>query len=288
MSNSRFFLYIGLVSAACLISNEVHAQSSTTKPEANQDSATTVESAIKQGSESETQVEEGFEPMLASNDLSNFRGYKKEEITDGWTVTDQVLHIDGVKRGDDIIMKKSYKNFDIRFEWKVAEAGNSGVFYHVGLGDKAASKSGIEYQVLDDEGHHDGQNPLTSAGSIYALYPPATYPEKAVGEWNQGRVVCDGPKIMHYLNGVLVAEADTSSEDWKERLAASKFSTWENFATHSEGYIALQDHGDEAWFKNIRIKELPDAEAEPAGNESLSIGSATKRAMESEAGSGSK
>ena len=287
MFNSRSFLYVGLVSAACLISNEVHAQSSTTMPETtHQGSATTQETAAPQ--ESAMQVEEGFEPMLASNDLSKFRGYKKEEITPGWTVTDQVLHIDGVKRGDDIIIKEPYKNFDIRFEWKVAEAGNSGVFYHVGLGDKAASKSGIEYQVLDDEGHHDGQNPLTSAGSIYAMYPPATYPEKAVGEWNQGRIVCDGPKIMHYLNGVLVAEADRSSEDWKERLAASKFSTWERFATQSEGYIALQDHGDEAWFKNIRIKALPENGAAPAGSSSKPTGSSTKPAMKSKAGSGSK
>ena len=125
--------------------------------------------------------------------LSKFRGYKKEKITPGWTVTtttktlngetttEQVLHIDGVKRGDDIITKKSYKNFDMRFEWKVSEGGNSGVFYHVGMGDKAASKSGIEYQVLDDKGHHDGQNPLTSAGSIYALYAPKDYPQK--GRW---------------------------------------------------------------------------------------------------------
>ena len=295
MLNSRFFIYAGLCSVVCLISNDARAQSSA-KPTAPQ-TATTSEmvpsqgSAMKQGSDTKVAVEEGFEPLLTSNDLSMFRGYKKEKITPGWTVTDEVLHIDGVKRGDDIITKKSYKNFDMRFEWKVADAGNSGVFYHVGMGDKAASKSGIEYQVLDDEGHHDGKNPLTSAGSIYALYPPKTYPKKAVGQWNEGRIVVDGPKITHYLNGVEVAEADTSSDDWKQRLAASKFSTWEKFASQSQGPIALQDHGDEAWFKNIRIKELPESEATPAGSGSKAAGSEMMPAAGSgakPAGSGSK
>ena len=109
--------------------------------------------------------------------MSHFRGYKKDKISSAWTVTDNVLRVDGVKRADDIMTKKSYQNFDLRFEWKVSEAGNSGVFYHVGLGDKAASKSGIEYQVLDNDGHKDGKSELTSAGSIYALYPPKAYPK---------------------------------------------------------------------------------------------------------------
>jgi len=154
--------------------------------------------------------------------------------------------------------KKTYKNFDLRFEWKVSEAGNSGVFYHVGLGDKAASRSGIEYQVLDNDGHKDGKSELTSAGSIYALYPPTTYQKKKVGQWNKARIVCDGTKIQHYLNDVLVAEADTSSDEWKKRLTASKFSNWKRFASQSEGHIAFQDHGDEVWFQKIRIKSLPD------------------------------
>ena len=292
MFNSRFAIYASLLSAACFLSGEAYAQSSTHGSGTKQSSSTTQKSAapqmsgMTQGSDSKMQVEEGFETLLGADDLNKFRGYKKaDKITPGWTVTDGVLHIDGVKRGDDIITKESYKNFDMRFEWKVSEGGNSGVFYHVGLGDKAASKSGIEYQVLDDKGHKDGKDPLTSAGSIYALYAPKDYPKEAVGEWNKARIVVDGSKIMHYLNGVLVAQADTSSDDWKQRLAASKFSTWDRFATQSEGHIALQDHGNEAWFKNIRIKKLPEMEKTSSGSGAKSTdGSGTK----SEAGSGEK
>ena len=274
MFNSRFLICAGLTVAVCFTNGNVQAQthgSSTTKEAATAEKMAAPKTAsMQQGSDTKMAVESGFEPLLASNDLSKFRGYKKEKITPGWSVTDGVLHIDGVKRGDDIIVKKPYKNFDMRFEWKVAKAGNSGVFYRVGLGDKAASKSGIEYQVLDDENHHDGQNELTSAGSIYALYPPKDYPKKAIGQWNQSRIVCNGPKIMHYLNGVMVAEADTSSDDWKKRLAASKFSTWEKFASHPDGYIALQDHGDEVWYKNIRIKKLPEMETKTTGSQTKS------------------
>ena len=256
MFHSRFAIFAGLLTAMCFVGNQANAQSS------DKGSAT---KPATEGSATKTADDDGFVSLLGKNDMSHFRGYKKDKISSAWTVTDNVLRIDGVKRGDDIMTKKSYKNFDLRFEWKVSEAGNSGVFYHVGLGDKAASKSGIEYQVLDNDGHKDGKSELTSAGSIYALYPPKAYPKKKVGEWNKARIVCNGTKIQHYLNDVMVAEADTSSDDWKQRLTASKFSTWERFASQSKGHIAFQDHGDEVWFQKIKIKALPDTPmAKPA------------------------
>lgn len=260
MLHSRFAIFACLLTSLCFIGNEANAQSS---------SKGSTTKATTQGSDTKAAPKDGFVSLLESNDMSHFRGYKKDKISSAWTVTDGVLRVDGVKRADDIMTKKSYKNFDLRFEWKVSEAGNSGVFYHVGLGDGAASKSGIEYQVLDNAGHHDGKSPLTSAGSIYALYPPKEYPKKKVGEWNKARIVCNGTKIQHYLNDVMVAEADTSNDDWKKRLAASKFSTWERFASQSQGHIAFQDHGDEVWFKNIKIKKLAD---EPMSESSAGSG----------------
>lgn len=263
MLHFRFAIFACLLTSLCMVGIEVNAQSSSQG------------SAAKQGSNTKA-ADDGFVSLLEKNDMSHFRGYKKDAISSAWTVTDGVLRIDGVKRADDIMTKKSYKNFDLRFEWKVSEAGNSGVFYHVGLGDGAASKTGIEYQVLDNNGHHDGKSELTSAGAIYALYPPKAYPKKKIGQWNKARVVCDGPKIQHFLNGVLVAEADTSSDDWKNRLAASKFSTWKRFASQSEGHIAFQDHGDEVWFKDIKIKKLGDGPMVGSSAGSGSKGSGSK------------
>ena len=253
MFHSRFAIFAGLLTAMCFVGNQANAQSS------DKGSAT---KPATEGSATKTADDDGFVSLLGKNDMSHFRGYKKDKISSAWTVTDNVLRVDGVKRADDIMTKKSYQNFDLRFEWKVSEASNSGVFYHVGLGDKAASKSGIEYQVLDNDGHKDGKSELTSAGSIYALYPPKAYPKKKVGQWNKARIVCNGTKIQHYLNDVMVAEADTSSDDWKQRLTASKFSTWERFASQSKGHIAFQDHGEEVWFQKIKIKALPDTAME--------------------------
>ena len=246
---SRFAIFACLLTAISFVSDQATAQS-TDKGSANK--------STTQGSVTKTTDDEGFISLLDKSDMSHFRGYKKDKISSAWTVTDNVLRVDGVKRGDDIMTKKSYQNFDLRFEWKVSEAGNSGVFYHVGLGDSAAYKTGIEYQVLDNDGHKDGKSKLTSAGSIYALYPPKAYPKKKVGEWNKARIVCNGTKIQHYLNDVLVAEADTSSDDWKKHVAASKFKDWKRFASQSKGHIAFQDHGDEVWFQKIKIKALPD------------------------------
>ena len=280
MLNSRFVFLAYLITAACSFNSQANAAAF---PQSSSQGSAAKQTPTSQGSGTK-QAEDGFVSLLASNDLSKFRGYKSEKISSGWTVTDKVVRFDGVKRSGDIITKDKYKNFDLRFEWKVTEAGNSGVFYHVGLGDSAPYKTGIEYQVLDDKGHKDGKSKLTSAGSIYAMYPPKDYPKKAVGQWNKARIVCNGSKIMHYLNGVMVAEADTMSDDWKQKLAASKFATWERFASQKSGHIGFQDHGDEVWFQNIRIKKLPETMSTSGSESKPAAGSETK----SSKGSGSQ
>ncbi len=198
--------------------------------------------------------------LLENNDLSMFRGYKQEEIGDGWSVEDSVLHFDG-SGGGDIITKETYDDFDLEFDWKVSEGGNSGVIYRVGLGDGAPYMTGIEYQVLDDEGHRDGGSTLTSASSLYALYPPSDKRKvKPAGSWNSGRIKVEGNEVTHYLNGRPVLKAKIGSSDWKEKIANSKFKDWDKFATLPSGHIAFQDHGDEVWFRSIRITKLdPDA-----------------------------
>jgi hypothetical protein len=199
-----------------------------------------------------------FEELLSSKTLDSFRGYQNDAIGDGWEIQGKYLHFDG-SGGGDIITKETYKDFELQFEFKVAVGGNSGVMYRVSLGDKAPYLSGPEYQVLDDSKHKDGGSELTSAGALYALYAPDKESKKTKasgGRWYKAKIIVEGNKIRHYFNNKKVVEAEINSSDWNTKLGASKFKDWEKFAKNSSGHIAFQDHGDEVWFRNIRIKRL--------------------------------
>jgi hypothetical protein len=109
---------------------------------------------------------------------------------------------------------------------------------------------------VDNLKHKDGANPLTSAASAYALYAPNKDLTKPAGSWNESRILVKGNHVEHYLNGKKVVEYDLASDDWNKRLAASKFTEWKKFGTNRRGHVVLQDHGDEVWYRNVRIKNL--------------------------------
>ena len=207
-------------------------------------------SGTKMAKEAETEV------LFDGKSMDNFRGYKQEAIGKGWKVEDGAIYFDGTKGSGDIMTKKEYGSFELTFEWKISEGGNSGVMYRVKQGDRAPYLTGIEYQILDNDKHKDGKNRLTCAGSIYAMYPPGDKQPKAVGQWNTSKIVVDGDKIEHWLNGDKVAESEVGSDDWNKKLAASKFATWEKFAKNKRGHIAFQDHRDKVWYRNIKIKAM--------------------------------
>jgi hypothetical protein len=193
--------------------------------------------------------------LFDGSDLSHWRGYKQEEIGKGWKVVDGVLKFDG-SGGGDITTKQEFDNFELTFDWKVEKGSNSGVMYRVSLGDGAPYLSGPEYQVLDDDVHNDGKNPLTSAGSIYALYAPKDKKLNPVGEWNSAKIVLNGNHLEHWLNGTLVAETEIHGDDWNQRREKSKFRDWEKFGMNASGHICLQDHGDVVYYRDIRVKPL--------------------------------
>jgi hypothetical protein len=197
---------------------------------------------------------EGWKLMFDGTSLAGWRGYKTETPPAGWRADNGVLIRDG--EGGDLMTAEQYGDFEMRFEWKITQNGNSGVIYRVGTTEPFPWHTGPEYQILHNAGHADGKNPITSAGSNYAVNEPVKDVTKPVGEWNDARLIAKGNHIEHWLNGVKVVEYEIDSPDWKKRVQASKFGKIPPYGTVKRGYIALQDHGNVVSYRNLKIKAL--------------------------------
>lgn len=196
----------------------------------------------------------GWKPLFDGKSLTGWRGYQNKPVPQGWQAQDGMLvRLTG---GGDIITSEEFDDFELAFEWRMSKGGNSGVFYRALETPKLIWHMAPEYQILDNGQHKDGGQPLTSAGSCYALYAPQQDVTKPVGEWNESRIVARGPHVEHWLNGTKLLEFEIGSSDWKSRVAASKFKAYPGFGEQRGGRIGLQDHGDVVWYRNIRIREL--------------------------------
>jgi hypothetical protein len=203
---------------------------------------------------------QGFELLFDGKTLDRWRGYRMDRVPDGWSVADGTIRFSppddpAAKRGD-LITRDRYGDFELRLEWKVSPGGNSGIMFRVGEDDERTYHTGPEMQILDNAGHRDGANPATSAGANYALHAPSRAAARPVGEWNQVRMVVRGPHVEHWLNGEKVVEYELWSDDWKAKVAASKFAEWPGYGLGRAGHLALQDHGDEVWFRNLAVRRL--------------------------------
>lgn len=204
-----------------------------------------------------------WETLFDGKSLAGWHTYLKagQPISDKWKVEDKAITLTSGGAGD-IITDKEYENFELEIEWKIAEKGNSGIMYHVHEDPKfeATYATGPEMQVLDNERHPDakkGKNNNRTAGSLYDMLPPtdqAAY--KPAGEWNKAKLIIQNGKAEHYLNGKKIVEYPTSGPEWDKMVENSKFKGWPGFGKYAKGHIALQDHGDKVWYRNIRIREL--------------------------------
>jgi hypothetical protein len=204
---------------------------------------------------SPAEAAEGFTPLFDGKDLAGWRGYKMNAAPAGWMVENGELT--RTTGGGDLVTETEFANFELRLDWKISPGGNSGIFYRGTEEYEAIYWSAPEMQVLDDAVHADGKNRLTAAGSAYALYAAPAGVVKGAGEWNSIRLVVNGNKVEHWLNGQKVVEYELGSADWTAKVAASKFNQWPGYGKAARGHIGLQDHGDRVWFRNIRVKMLP-------------------------------
>ncbi|MDX1395286.1 MAG: DUF1080 domain-containing protein [Gemmatimonadota bacterium] len=202
------------------------------------------------------EADEGFVLLFDGESLEAWRGFRRDDLPAGWSAIDGVLtYTPGVGDGD-IITRETFTDFDLRLEWKLGPGGNSGVFFGVVEDTRRTYESGPEMQILDDDRHPDGQNPLTSAGSNYALHAPSEHNARPVGEWNEIRIVRRANRIEQWMNGVRVVEYEIGTDEWKALVAGSKFARWPDYGIHPEGHLGLQDHGNPVEFRNIRIRRL--------------------------------
>ncbi len=192
--------------------------------------------------------------LFDGSSLAAWQAYHGTDVPAGWVVSDGTLFRQS--GAGDLMTRDEFEDFELVLDWKISSGGNSGIMYRVATGDTEPYLTGPEYQILDSARHADGTSRLTSAGALYGLYPSPADCEKPAGEWNSAKIVVQGHHVEHWLNGKKVVDCEMGSADWAERVAHSKFAVWKKFGKMARGHIVLQDHGDQVWFRNIRLTPL--------------------------------
>ncbi|MEO7802029.1 MAG: DUF1080 domain-containing protein [Ginsengibacter sp.] len=205
-----------------------------------------------------------WETLFDGQSTGKLRGYNMQSFPDSaWKVEDSALVTQTGVPNIDLVTKESYKNFELEFEWKVSEGGNSGIFFHMketlthesGNGNSPNWLDNFEMQLLDDIGFNDTAA-IRSAGSLYDLITPKHKVLKPVGDYNTARLIVDGNHVEHWINGGKVVEYETGSAEMTGLLAKSKFSKNPIYGKSTDGLIMFQHHGQQVWFKNIRVRRL--------------------------------
>ncbi|MGK6354695.1 DUF1080 domain-containing protein [Sphingomonas sp. DT-207] len=204
---------------------------------------------------------EGWQLLFNGRDLTGWRSFDGSAPPSSWTVRDGTLLLtkdDGQMSGTDLVTADSYGAFELTLDWKVERGGNSGVFYLArnAPGTRNIYETGIEMQVLDNDGHPDGKIPSHRAGSLYDITVPPLSAARPAGSWNHARLRVERGRIRQWLNGTLTADVPYGNDAWRKRVAASKFALMPLFGTFPSGVIGLQDHGEPAAFRNIKIRKL--------------------------------
>lgn len=202
----------------------------------------------------------GWRLLFDGQTTKGWRGFNKKEFPpQGWAVEDGLLHCLGRKgggaHGGDIVSVDTFSDFDFQFEWRIAPGANSGVKYFISEARKAPI--GHEYQLIDDDKNPDAKNGAKRmTAALYDLLPAKDKALRPVGEFNQSRILVRGNHCEHWLNGKKVLQYELGSPELKAAIAASKFKNVPDFGTKVKGPILLQEHGDEIWFRNLKIREL--------------------------------
>ncbi|GLU52780.1 3-keto-disaccharide hydrolase [Dyadobacter frigoris] len=205
-----------------------------------------------------------WEVLFDGKDLAKWRKASVDSVpSKGWVVENGTLSVLKGRKGGDIITRETYGDFELECEFKLNKGANSGIKYQVNSIQNAKTKKfsqmGIEYQIIDDKNHPEimsDPDGVSSTGSAYLLYAPKGKKLLPAGEWNKVGIIVKGNHVEHWLNGVKIVEYTRGSQDFLEKVAATKFVDYPQYAKASGGHIMITDHGDQVYFKNIRIRKL--------------------------------
>lgn len=230
------------------------------------ESSTTATAETSTDTAAATSTKTEFTSLFDGTSTNGWHSYGKTSVDPVWTVSDGAIVLDTSKLksvkstiGRDLVTNEEYDNFHLKLQWKIAPNGNSGIIFFVNEDTtkyKAVYLTGLEMQVLDNDGHNDGKIIKHRAGDLYDLISCSKETVKPVGEWNDVEIISNNGKLDLVLNGTNVVSTTLWDDNWKKMVAGSKFKTMPDFGTYKKGHIALQEHGDMVSYRNIQIKKL--------------------------------
>lgn len=243
------FLTLALFVSAC---------GSSSQPSENHTGETTVETEEVATHNTLTAEESaaGWQLLFDGQSTNGWRNYGQSTAS-GWTVKDGELIAAG--GGEDIMTEKEFENYQLSIEWKISPGGNSGIIYNVvedTMKYKTTYATGPEYQIIDSGGYKDKLTPKQVSGANYDMQTPSEIVVGPVGEYNHTRIIVNNGKVEHWLNGVRIVTYELWTPEWKDQVQNSKWKDFPGYGIGKKGHIALQDHGDVVYFRNIKIKEL--------------------------------
>lgn len=225
---------------------------------------------MKSESNSAAVADEGWISLFDGKTFNGWHTYGKTTVGKSWKVENGAIRLDAsakkgyqTEEGGDMVTNDEFENFDLKLEWKISEKGNSGIIFYIYEDPAKYSETwntGLEMQVLDNgtptrPGHPDGKLYSHRAGDLYDLLA-AKEAVKPLGEWNQVEMISNKGKLDFYMNGQHTLSTTLWNDTWKQMVAISKFKDMPSFGTYKKGKIGLQDHGNDVWYRNIRIKKL--------------------------------
>ena len=203
---------------------------------------------------SEEERRNGWELLFDGQSLDKWRLYGEPGVSKGWAIEAGCLTRTGW--GGDLITRATFRDFELKLDWRISPSGNSGIFMRGDEGGRRLSDTALEMQILDDERHWDRHEPSHRAGALYDMIAPPRGAVKPSGSWNRVRILARGDQFEFWLNGILTAKFRQGGDRWREMYNKSKFSRRPRYGTLKAGHIGLQDHWDKVWFRAIKVRPI--------------------------------